>query len=348
MGGNPTASDSGKRPFPAYIIKGVGNPDLMILHHLPVTARMRGNVSSCDKLLSFPIFPGTYPPMRQLPLLSAITAIGLISAALQAENSAAPDPPGLQQENTAAKPENQSGAETPDNLQAALAALELPGVKINIEEWAVDVDARICLREGMLELIACTPDSKEHEAIIVIDARPSHIHTALLLLGARPGNPAMMRIVSDDGEDPDAQPRFIHIPPRGAPVDVLLVFGKEGGKKKEHPISDFLVKADHDDFGFGREAEEKEEPERFPGNTFLFTGSLLDSEGDGPPRYLADHSGHVITISTFGDELLGLDGIHAHDNAALVWEVDGTNLPPLDSKVTLRLRVQRPPAKPAE
>ena len=51
----------------------------------------------------------------------------------------------------------------------------------------MDVNATVCLREGLLELVACTQGSKEHESIVSIAGRPIHIHTALLLFGARPG-----------------------------------------------------------------------------------------------------------------------------------------------------------------
>ena len=123
-------------------------------------------------------------------------------------------------------------------LRAALEKLKLPGVKINLEEWSVDVDSRVCLKEGLLELIACTKDTKEHESIIVIDAKPSHVHTALLLIGAKPGSPAQRQAI-----DPEMT-RFRDIPPSGSPVDVFLVFKDTDGKQVEIPISDFIKPAD--------------------------------------------------------------------------------------------------------
>ena len=61
-------------------------------------------------------------------------------------------------------------------------------------------------------------------------------------------------------------------------------------------------------------------------------------EGEGPRQYLCDTNGNVISISTFGDELLCLPGFHENANGALMWQVDGEKLPALDSKITLRLR----------
>jgi len=71
---------------------------------------------------------------------------------------------------------------------------------MNIEERCVDVESSVCLRHGLLELIVCTKGTKEHESIIMIEAKPSHIHTALLLLGAVPGNPAMRKPIDEGSQ----------------------------------------------------------------------------------------------------------------------------------------------------
>jgi hypothetical protein len=70
-------------------------------------------------------------------------------------------------------------------------------------------------------------------------------------------------------------------------------------------------------------------------------------DGPGPRKYLSDLSGNVISIATFGDELLCLPGMHSDDNEALEWQVNATGLPAVGSKVTLRLRPQLQPASKA-
>ena len=227
---------------------------------------------------------------------------------------------------------NESGGEAPKQEPApeAVAALKLPGLKINLEEKSVDVDATVCLRTGFLELVACTKDSKEHESILSVDAKPSHIHAALLLLGAKPGNPAMRKPLNEE------MTRWVDLPPRGGKVKVSLVFAAEGGEAKEFPISKFISRNSGEVEGI--EVDEEEAGQPFPTSTFLFAGSHLYKPKEGKPRYLAEESGNVISIATFGDELLCLPGVHAKDNWALVWEVDPTDLPALDAKVVLRLK----------
>lgn len=218
-------------------------------------------------------------------------------------------------------------------LKAALEKLKLPGVKINIDLWTVDVDSRLCLREGLLELIACTKDTKEHESIIVVDAKPSHIHTALLLLGARPGNPASRRMIDEQNA------RFVDLPPRGNPVDVFLVFKDDKGVETQHPISDFIIPSDyHNDSGVPGDNAEAENARQFPKDPFLFAGSILLPAENGPRKYICDESGNVISISTFGDELLCMSGIYGQENTSLAWQVKGDKLPELNSKIILRLK----------
>ena len=263
-------------------------------------------------------------------VLAAVLLLPLSAGAEKEPGPAVPPPAGD------AAGESSPKAAPGKGLEDALAKLDLPGVKINIKERCVDVESTVCLDRGALELIACTRDTKEHESVIMIEALPKHVHTALLLIGARPGNPAMRKAINEEGT------RWIDVPPRGHPVDVFLVYKNDDGKVVERPISDFLIPSD----GEGSGAAGPEPGEKFPTHTFLFAGSIIHGEGEGPRKYLADMSGHVITIATFGDELLGLPGIHSHANGALMWQVDSETIPAVGSKLTLRLRPQFRPAPP--
>ena len=222
--------------------------------------------------------------------------------------------------------------------------LTLPGLVVDFQNRCVDIEATICLDEGMLELIACTKETKEHESIVTITARPMHVHTALLLLGANNGNPAMRKSVGEGGT------RWVDIPPRGDSVDVYLVFKNNEGKVVEHAISDFVTRSEErpDVLAGAALGNAQQGDKKFP-KTFLFAGSLLVGDGPGPRTYLADRSGSVISIVTFGDELLCLPGVHAKSNDALMWQIDATKLPEVGSKVKLRLRPQlKPDPEPGE
>lgn len=217
--------------------------------------------------------------------------------------------------------------------------LVMPGMKIMVKKGYIDIDAKVCLTEGMLELIACTKDSKEHESLIMVEPKAAHIHAALLLIGAQPGNPAMRKEVqTEDGL------RWVDLEPRGQEIEVYLVFNNKDGQPEEHPIKKFLMKGQEENFDGVPDKEDKKEDRAFPTHTFLFVGSHVFKDGEADPIYLADESGNVISLATFGDELLALPGVHGHNNEGLVWAIDSTHLPPLDTKVILRLKPKKPVA----
>jgi hypothetical protein len=199
--------------------------------------------------------------------------------------------------------------------------LKIPGLRIDFRGRFVDIDATVCLREGLLELVACGKGTKEHESIVAIEPRPLHVHAALLALGAEPGNPAMP---------------FANLIPGGDPVEVSLVVPDGPDRRIERTIDAFVTLAGGEFTGQPDPTGDKEPP-TFP-KTFVFAGSQMHQEGERPPVYVADETGSVVSIVTFGDELLCPAEVQSSDNGELVWRVDATHLPEVGEKVVLRLR----------
>ena len=254
-----------------------------------------------------------------------LLAAGLVISPVMADEEKAPEPK---------RAEVQAPKMT---TEEALKKLELPGVTINAKERYVDVEAEVCLDGGALELVVCTKDSKEHESILSIAAKPVHVHMALLLIGAKAGHPAHQKPIGE-GDDK----RWMFIPARGQGIDVSLVIKDEEGKPLEKPIADF-IRHITDEAAFIEELNTGKKPEekKFPTSTFLFVGSHLIDAGEGQPRrYIAGESGNVVSISTFGDEMLGLSENFGHVNGDLVWEIDDEVLPKKGTKLTIRLRPQ--------
>ena len=224
--------------------------------------------------------------------------------------------------------------------------VKLPGLVIDLQRRCVDLEAVICLERGFLELIACTKGTKQHESIVAVSARAMHVHTALLLLGAQNGHPAMRKPVDQE------KTRWVHVPPRGDPIDVFLVTKSKHGLPVERPISAFIIRSteriDEVDGavivapGAAGKRRVKDQDVRLP-HTFVFAGSHLRDNGDGPRRYLADVSGNVISIATFGDEVLCLPFRQTQENGALMWHIKPESLPQVGTRVTLRLRPRPQP-----
>jgi len=78
------------------------------------------------------------------------------------------------------------------------------------------IKTRVVLREGMLEMLCCPAQTKEHESILAVDAKAYIIHAGLLALGAKPGGPVQYR------------PEFK--PPTGQQIDIFLQWTDATGK----------------------------------------------------------------------------------------------------------------------
>lgn len=193
------------------------------------------------------------------------------------------------------------------------------GIVVYPDRRTVEIDAWSCLDAGWLEQIACSPDTREHEALVVIEARPSEIHAALQLAGYRSGSPGAW---SYEGGT------VALTPPTGDAIDIDVRYEHEGETVIE-PIGAWI------EDGRGRAT--------FPGGPWIFGGSILapNPEWMGPgEHYVADLSGSIIGLVTFGDEVVGYREVIADQEAvqAPEWRVRADHVPPVGTPVTLILR----------
>lgn len=163
-----------------------------------------------------------------------------------------------------------------------------PGVRVNVARRAVEVEGIVPIDchhpetpDVYLEVIVCTPDTREHEALVMTRALPSHVHAALLLVGLAPGSPGAFV--------PDNEGRLIRVPPRGDPVRVLFFTdGDEAGA----PASDWVVNVTS-----GRALSDE------AAGGWVFAGSRMVRR-QGRERYDADGEGTLVGLHTFGAEVV--------------------------------------------
>ena len=202
-------------------------------------------------------------------------------------------------------------------LDAPVDLAKLPHVRIDREARVVELDAKVVTREAdWLELIACTPGSREYESILTTAARHSHIHLALLAVGLEPGNPQTFK------EDPNPEKPYIRIPAAGPPVVTTIAYQREG-KPVEVPATDWII--------------DQQSKAKMPDQPWLFTGSqFVDYEGK--KVYLADLNGTVLSLVNFGDDLLArnTEATNQTDNSA--WGPNTEVIPAVGTEVKIRLR----------
>jgi hypothetical protein len=93
------------------------------------------------------------------------------------------------------------------------------------------VKTHVVLREGLLEMLCCPAQTKEHEAILAVAARANVIHAGLVALGAKPGAPVQYR------------PEFK--PPTGQPIDIFLQWTDPQGKPHRVRAQEWIRYATH-------------------------------------------------------------------------------------------------------
>jgi len=205
----------------------------------------------------------------------------------------------------------------------------LPRVRVDAHAGIVEFDGTVPIDvhnprtpDTYLELIACTRDSKEHEALVMTDAKPSHIHAALLLAGANPGKP---------GAWDWSGPALMAHPPTGSIVDVSLR-SVRNGEAIEEPASMWVARITDDALLPTIDTE----------GHWVFAGSR-EVVRQGKTWYEADGSGTVIGLATFGGETLGWTTMYNPDSgvAENVWIAANSAVPPFGTPVTVVLRVRR-------
>jgi hypothetical protein len=189
----------------------------------------------------------------------------------------------------------------------------LPAVRIDREGHAVEIDAQVVNREAQwLELLVCSPGSREHEAILTSPAKPSHVHLALLAIGLQPGSPMLWRQV--DGQ--------IKVElPRGPAVRLMILYTRDGQPVRDHANQWIL---------------HQQSRQTLPENRWLFTGSQF-VEIDGQSVYRADLGGTLVSLVNFGDDLLGRGTDTTNMNDESMWGCNTARIPAKGTAVVLRI-----------
>jgi hypothetical protein len=170
------------------------------------------------------------------------------------------------------------------------------------------VGGTVVLDRGPLELFACPKGTKEHEAVMAVDAKAQIVHAGLLALGLEPGRP-----VSFDPE---------YAPATGPVVKIRMRWKGKDGKVAETPAQDWIR-----DTRTGKPMAAD----------WVFVGSSFwKDETTGEEFYQAD-GGDLVCISNFPTATLDLPIASSQSNEALLFEVMEGVVPPRDTAVEMIL-----------
>ncbi|MEQ9617306.1 MAG: YdjY domain-containing protein [Phycisphaerales bacterium] len=198
-----------------------------------------------------------------------------------------------------------------------------PGVRALPSNGVVEIDAVTTpffdsFEEGeiFLEVVACSPNSREHETLVITTAKASDVHAALLLAGFEPGSPAVWRVEGG---------RAVATPPSGDRLELVFIYDDARGRAVRAKPSDWIVHA--------------ETGERPANDGFVFAGSRI-VRYEGERRYDADWTGTIVGLASFGGEVIAFPDVFSPDSAidAPVWIADQSAVPAGDVPVVIEIR----------
>lgn len=189
-------------------------------------------------------------------------------------------------------------------------------------QHAVELDGRIACRQGFLEQLVCRQGTRDHESLVTTNAPASAVHAALLAAGLQAGAPGSW------SADPSGQLQLK--PPQGQPVQVLVRWADAQGEHTQ-PLAQWVVNT--------RPDRDQAAP------TFVFAGSRFQRLPNGTERYVADDSGSIVGLVTFGDEVVAMRTVIPDkvDVAPASWKARTDDMPPEGSAVTVVIRATRQP-----
>lgn len=180
-----------------------------------------------------------------------------------------------------------------------------PGVHIDWVHRAVEIDAKVVLRKGPLELLVCSPRTREHESILVVSARPLHIFQALGLIGLEPGKPMRYDIPSKKW-----------FPPTGDLITIQIQYEKNS-IVYDVPARKWLI-----------DSNSHKPPTSLE---WVFAGARTLPSG----RFTADIEGTIICVVDFDSALIALNTLHSADNDMLWLQANTEAIPAIDTPCKL-------------
>ena len=193
---------------------------------------------------------------------------------------------------------------------------KLTKISKNGEVWlakdkkTIVVGGKICRQQGPLEMFACTPETKEHESIVVINGKAFEVHAGLLALGAKSGSPVKW--------DPKYEAAT------GEEISVEVHWLDKKGKPQMADARKWILN------------HKTKKPMRVP---WVFAGSeFYKDERTGERFYLAE-GGEFVCLSNFSTAMLDIPVKSSDLNSGLSYYANDKAVPPVKTPVRLAFKI---------
>ncbi len=211
-----------------------------------------------------------------------------------------------------AQPTSAPGASSSQADQQFQALLGSMGVRYFAAEHKLEVSGWVNMQSGLVEVFACAPQGKTHEAVVVLDCIPRGLHAGLLALELAPGTPVEFGTA-------DA-----YKPPTGDPVEIEVRWKDAAGKQQVARAEDWIY--------------DEKTKQSMPRSPWLFAGSFLQQapSSTDAPTYAADYVKSLVTTYHDASSILETSQIDGIDDT--VYYSNEKAVPPVGTPITAIFR----------
>jgi len=183
---------------------------------------------------------------------------------------------------------------------------ELGKVRLDKNEKSIRFPATVNMREGNVEYLLVHSTGKVHESILKTDAEPFHIHTAMLLLGAKSG---VVKTVSPQKKTSEV----------GGDQTGVYIFWKTNGVEKTVRGEELILNS-----------RQKAAMSRGP---WSYNGSRLING-----NFLAQRDGSIVSAIADPDALVN-NPRPERDNDE-IWLANTNSIPPVNTAVEVEIKLE--------
>lgn len=187
-------------------------------------------------------------------------------------------------------------------------------VWVDTKNKRVVLVGQVCQREAPLELFVCLNNTKEHEAVLTVDAQALSVHAGLLAVGAEVGNPVSW--------DP------VYTPASGSEIEITVAWKDDKGQHRTARAQDWILDSTSN---------------KAMTNVWVFAGSSFWVDERTGQKYYQAEGGDLICVSNFSSAMLDLPIESSQAEGKWLFHAFTERIPPLGTPVTIVLKPKLTP-----
>lgn len=215
----------------------------------------------------------------------------------------------------------------PTMLEISPGIYQIGQIRLDQAQHMATFPGKVNMVEGPLEYVLVTTEGATHESLLSTEVQPADLHFAMLLLGAK--GAGILTPGPDEAPPTQIDKAYLEHAPRlkGDSIQIAVRWTAGTGKKTT-PVEDWIINT-----------ESKKAAARGP---WIYTGSMFQGG-----QFRAQSEGAFAALVTYPAALIN-NPRKGSDND-LVWEVNKKTVPPVDTPVTIVIKLDpAPDTQPAD